>query len=155
MRIRTSAWPFLFILIGFLLAVIRRPSVTTVVLAVSVLGWAAVRALDSCEVFGSCATRTSSYKRASSLLAAADHATHILRNTCEPAADSGHVVGGLIILVESALSYLGAGVPPPTALGLDGVGRRGLIDTACGSRSPRTGNWHGGAVWQLSRRLAA
>ena len=41
--------------------------------------------------------------------------THILPNIVNPLLILATLSVGLIILVESALSYLGAGVPPPTA----------------------------------------
>src|SRR5216683_2402957 len=57
--------------------------------------------------------------------------THILPNIVNPLLILATLSVGLIILVESALSYLGAGVPPPTAtwgsMVSDG---RGLIDSA-------------------------
>jgi len=57
--------------------------------------------------------------------------THIFPNIVNPLLILATLSVGLIILVESALSYLGAGIPPPTAtwgsMVSDG---RGLIDTA-------------------------
>ena len=57
--------------------------------------------------------------------------THIFPNIVNPLLILATLSVGLIILVESALSYLGAGVPPPTAtwgsMVSDG---RSLIDTA-------------------------
>src|SRR6202022_2076526 len=131
MRITDISLAFPFILIGFLLAVTLGPSVTTVVLAVSVLGWAPYARLIRGEVLK---LRNVDFVLQARIMGCSPlriMLTHILPNIVNPLLILATLSVGLIILVESALSYLGAGVPPPTAtwgsMVSDG---RGLIDTA-------------------------
>src|SRR5712692_3182966 len=131
MRITDIGLAFPFILIGFLLAVILGPSVTTVVLAISLLGWAPYARLIRGEVLK---LRNADFVLQARIIGSSPMRimlTHILPNIVNPLLILATLSVGLIILVESALSYLGAGVPPPTAtwgsMVSDG---RGLIDTA-------------------------
>ncbi len=131
MRITDISLAFPFILIGFLLAVILGPSVTTVVLAISLLGWAPYARLIRGEVLK---LRNADFVLQARIIGCSPKRimlTHILPNIVNPLLILATLSVGLIILVESALSYLGAGVPPPTAtwgsMVSDG---RGLIDTA-------------------------
>jgi peptide/nickel transport system permease protein len=131
MRITDISLAFPFILIGFLLAVILGPSVTTVVLAVSVLGWAPYARLIRGEVLKLRNADFVLQARVIGCSSARIMLTHIFPNIVNPLLILATLSVGLIILVESALSYLGAGVPPPTAtwgsMVSDG---RSLIDTA-------------------------
>jgi peptide/nickel transport system permease protein len=131
MRITDISLAFPFILIGFLLAVTLGPSVTTVVLAISLLGWAPYARLIRGEVLK---LRNADFVLQARIMGCSPvriMATHILPNVVNPLLILATLSVGLVILVESALSYLGAGVPPPTAtwgsMVSDG---RGLIDTA-------------------------
>jgi peptide/nickel transport system permease protein len=131
MRITDISLAFPFILIGFLLAVILGPSVTTVVLAISLLGWAPYARLIRGEVLK---LRNADFVLQARVIGCSPRRimlTHILPNIVNPLLILATLSVGLIILVESALSYLGAGVPPPTptwgSMVSDG---RGLIDTA-------------------------
>jgi peptide/nickel transport system permease protein len=131
MRITDISLAFPFILIGFLLAVTLGPSVTTVVLAISLLGWAPYARLIRGEVLK---LRNADFVLQARIMGCSPvriMATHILPNVVNPLLILATLSVGLVILVESALSHLGAGVPPPTAtwgsMVSDG---RGLIDTA-------------------------
>ncbi len=131
MRITDISLAFPFILLGFLLAVTLGPSVTTVVLAISVLGWAPYARLIRGEVLK---LRNADFVLQARIIGCSPlriMLTHIFPNIVNPLLILSTLSVGLIILVESALSYLGAGVPPPTAtwgsMVSDG---RGLIDTA-------------------------
>ena len=131
MRITDISLAFPFILIGFLLAVILGPSVTTVVLAISLLGWAPYARLIRGEVLK---LRNADFVLQARIVGCSPlriMLTHIFPNIVNPLLILATLSVGLIILVESALSYLGAGVPPPTAtwgsMVSDG---RSLIDTA-------------------------
>jgi peptide/nickel transport system permease protein len=131
MRVTDISLAFPFILIGFLLAVTLGPSVTTVVLAISVLGWAPYARLIRGEVLK---LRNADFVLQARIMGCSPlriMVTHIFPNVVNPLLILATLSVGLVILVESALSYLGAGVPPPTAtwgsMVSDG---RSLIDTA-------------------------
>ena len=131
MRITDISLAFPGILIALLLAVTLGPSYTTVVLAICLLGWAPYARLIRGEVLK---LRTADFVLQARIIGASPlriMATHIFPNVINPLLILATLSVGLIILVESALSYLGAGVPPPTAtwgsMVSDG---RGLIDTA-------------------------
>jgi peptide/nickel transport system permease protein len=131
MRITDISLAFPFILIGFLLAVTMGPSLTTVVLAISLLGWAPYSRLLRGEVLK---LRNADFVLQARIIGCSPFRimlTHILPNVVNPLLILATLNVGLIILVESALSYLGAGIPPPTAtwgsMVSDG---RSLIDTA-------------------------
>src|SRR5438067_12541492 len=119
------------IVIALLLAVTMGPSFTTVVLAISLLGWAPYARLIRGEVLK---LRNADFVLQARIIGCSPlriMATHIFPNVVNPLLILSTLSVGLIILVESALSYLGAGIPPPVAtwgsMVSDG---RGLIDTA-------------------------
>src|ERR1700730_17490593 len=131
MRITDTSLAFPGILIALLLAVTLGPSFTTVVLAISLLGWAPYARLIRGEVLR---LRTADFVLQARIMgcsATRIMLTHILPNIVNPLLILSTLSVGLVILLESALSYLGAGIPPPTAtwgsMVSDG---RGLIDTA-------------------------
>jgi peptide/nickel transport system permease protein len=131
MRITDISLAFPGILIALLLAVTLGPSYTTVVLAICLLGWAPYARLIRGEVLK---LRNADFVLQARIIGCSPlriMATHIFPNVINPLLILATLSVGLIILVESALSYLGAGVPPPTAtwgsMVSDG---RGLIDTA-------------------------
>jgi len=131
MRITDVSLAFPGILIALLLAVTMGPSFTTVVLAVSLLGWAPYARLIRGEVLK---LRNADFVLQARIIGCSPlriMATHIFPNVVNPLLILSTISVGLVILVESALSYLGAGIPPPTAtwgsMVSDG---RGLIDTA-------------------------
>jgi peptide/nickel transport system permease protein len=119
------------IVIALLLAVTMGPSFTTVVLAISLLGWAPYARLIRGEVLK---LRNADFVSQARIIGCSPlriMVTHIFPNVVNPLLILATLSVGLVILVESALSYLGAGIPPPTAtwgsMVSDG---RGLIDTA-------------------------
>src|SRR5439155_19440205 len=129
--IRGSRLAFHFIVVGCMLAVILGPAVASVVLAISLLGWAPYARLIRGEVLK---LRNAGFVLQARIVGCSPPRimlTHIFPNIGNPLLILATLSVGLIILVESALSYLGAGVPPPTAtwgsMVSDG---RGLIDTA-------------------------
>jgi peptide/nickel transport system permease protein len=131
MRITDISLAFPGILIALLLAVILGPSFTTVVLAISLLGWAPYARLIRGDVLK---LRNADFVLQARIIGCSPKrimATHIFPNIINPLLILATLSVGLIILVESALSYLGAGIPPPTptwgSMVADG---RGLIDTA-------------------------
>jgi len=131
MRITDISLAFPGILIALLLAVILGPSFTTVVLAISLLGWAPYARLIRGEVLR---LRNADFVLQARIIGCSPWRimlTHIFPNVINPLLILATLSIGLIILVESALSFLGAGIPPPTptwgSMVSDG---RGLIDTA-------------------------
>jgi peptide/nickel transport system permease protein len=131
MRITDISLAFPGILIALLLAVTLGPSFTTVVLAISLLGWAPYARLIRGEVLK---LRTADFVLQARIMGCSPlriMVTHIFPNVINPLLILATLSVGLVILIESALSYLGAGIPPPTAswgsMVSDG---RGLIDTA-------------------------
>ena len=130
-RVTDVSLAFPGILIAMLLAVSLGPSFKTVVLAISLLGWApyarlirgealrlrAADFVDQARIIGSSSLRIM--------------LRHIFPNIVNPLIIMMTLSVGLVILTEAALSYLGAGIPPPDpswgSMVSDG---RGLIDTA-------------------------
>jgi peptide/nickel transport system permease protein len=117
--------------IALLLAVTLGPSLTTVVLAISLLGWAPYARLIRGEVLK---LREADFVLQARIIGCSPQRimlTHIFPNIVNPLLILATLSVGLIILVESTLSFLGAGIPPPTAswgsMVSDG---RGLIDSA-------------------------
>ena len=131
MRFTDVSLAFPGILIALLLAVTMGPSFTTVVLAICLLGWAPYSRLIRGEVLK---LRNADFVLQARIIGCSPlriMATHIFPNVINPLLILATLSVGLIILIESALSYLGAGIPPPTptwgSMVSDG---RGLIDTA-------------------------
>jgi peptide/nickel transport system permease protein len=131
MRVTDVSLAFPGILIALLLAVTLGPSFSTVVLAISLLGWAAYARLIRGEVLK---LRNADFVLQARIIGCSPWRimlTHIFPNVVNPLLILATLSVGLVILIESALSYLGAGIPPPTptwgSMVSDG---RGLIDTA-------------------------
>ncbi|HLZ27091.1 MAG TPA: ABC transporter permease [Chloroflexota bacterium] len=131
MRITDISLAFPGILIALLLAVTLGPSLTTVVLAISLLGWAPYARLIRGEVLK---LRTADFVLQARIMGCSSlriMVTHIFPNIVNPLLILATLSVGLIILLESTLSFLGAGIPPPIAtwgsMVSDG---RSLIDTA-------------------------
>jgi peptide/nickel transport system permease protein len=131
MRITDISLAIPLILIALLLAVTINPSFTTVVIALSLLGWAPYARLIRGEVLK---LRTADFVLQARIIGCSPlriMVTHIFPNIVNPLLILATLSVGLIILVESTLSYLGAGIPPPTATwGSEVSDGRGLIDTA-------------------------
>ena len=115
MRITDISLAFPGILIALLLAVILGPSFTTVVLAISLLGWAPYARLIRGDVLK---LRTADFVLQARIMGCSPRRimlTHIFPNIVNPLLVLATLFMGGVILLESALSYLGAGVPPPVA----------------------------------------
>ena len=113
MRVTDISLAFPGILIALLLAVTLGPSFTTVVLAISLLGWAAYARLIRGEVLK---LRNMDFVAQARIVGASPGRimlTHIFPNVVNPLLILATLSVGLVILIESALSYLGAGIPPP------------------------------------------
>jgi peptide/nickel transport system permease protein len=131
MRVTDISLAFPGIVVALLLAVILGPSFTTVVLAISLLGWAPYARLIRGEVLK---LREADFVLQARIIGCSPlriMLTHIFPNIVNPLLILATLFLGAVILIESALSYLGAGIPPPTAswgsMVSDG---RSLIDTA-------------------------
>jgi peptide/nickel transport system permease protein len=131
MRVTDVSLAIPSIVIALLLAVTLGPSFLTVVLAISILGWAPYARLIRGEVLK---LRNADFVLQARIIGCSSARimlTHIFPNVINPLLILMTLSVGLIILVESGLSFLGAGVPPPVptwgSMVSDG---RGLIDTA-------------------------
>jgi peptide/nickel transport system permease protein len=131
MRITDISLAFPGIVIALLLAVILGPSLPTVVLAISLLGWAPYARLIRGEVLR---LREADFVLQARIIGCSPRRimlTHIFPNIINPLLILATLFLGAVILIESALSYLGAGIPPPVpswgSMVSDG---RSLIDTA-------------------------
>ena len=131
MRVTDISLAFPGILIALLLAVTMGPGFTTVVLAISLLGWAPYARLIRGEVLKLRSADFVLQARIIGCSPARIMLTHIFPNVINTLLVLSTLFVGLVILTESALSYLGAGIPPPTAswgsMVSDG---HSLIDTA-------------------------
>ncbi len=131
MRLTDISLAFPGILIALLLAVIMGPSFKTVVLSISLLGWAPYARLIRGEVLK---LRQADFVQQARIIGCSPlriMVTHVFPNIVNTLLVLATLFVGLVILLESALSYLGAGIPPPTAtwgsMVSDG---RDLVDTA-------------------------
>ena len=119
------------IFIALLLAVVLGPSFKTVVLALSILGWAPYARLIRGEVLK---LREADFIAQARIIGSSSLRVmikHVFPNVVNPLIVIATMSVGLVILMESALSYLGAGIPPTTpswgSMVSDG---RNLIDKA-------------------------
>jgi peptide/nickel transport system permease protein len=131
MRITDISLAFPMILIALLLAVVLGPSFKTVVLALSILGWAPYARLIRGEVLK---LREADFIAQARIIGSSSlriMIKHIFPNVVNPLIIIATMSVGLVILTESILSYLGAGIPPPNpswgSMVSDG---RNLIDKA-------------------------
>jgi peptide/nickel transport system permease protein len=114
MRITDVSLAIPQILIALLLAVVLGPSFKTVVLAISILGWAPYARLIRGEVLK---LREADFIAQARIIGSSSlriMIKHIFPNVVNPLIVIATMSVGLVILMESALSYLGAGIPPPT-----------------------------------------
>jgi peptide/nickel transport system permease protein len=119
------------ILIALLLAVVLGPSFKTVVIALSLLGWATYARLVRGEALR---LREADFVQQARIIGASPlriMIIHIFPNVVNSLIVISTMSIGLVILAEAALSYLGAGIPPTTpswgSMVSDG---RNLIDRA-------------------------
>jgi len=119
------------ILIALLLAVALGPSFKTVVLAISILGWAPYARLIRGEALRLREVDFVAQARITGSSSLRIMIVHIFPNVINPLIVISTMSVGLVILMEAALSYLGAGIPPTTpswgSMVSDG---RNLIDRA-------------------------
>jgi len=131
MRITDVTLAFPIILIALLLAVILGPSFKTVVLAISIIGWAPYARLIRGEALKVSQADFVAQARIIGSSSMRIMTRHIFPNVVNPLIVMATLMVGLVILLEASLSYLGAGIPPPTpswgSMVSDG---RNLIDTA-------------------------
>jgi peptide/nickel transport system permease protein len=102
------------ILIALLFAVVLGPSFKTVILSLSMLGWAFYARLIRGETLK---LRRADFVMQASIIGSSPlriMRVHIFPNIINSLIVMATLQIGLIILVEAALSYLGAGIPPPT-----------------------------------------
>ncbi len=131
MRVTDISLSFPAILIAILLAASIGPGYWTVVLALSILGWAPYARLIRGEALK---LREEDFVAQARIIGASPIRTmvkHIFPNIINPLIIMMTLSVGMVILTEAALSYLGAGIPPPNpswgAMVNDG---RNFIDTA-------------------------
>ncbi|OGO41022.1 MAG: hypothetical protein A2137_01015 [Chloroflexi bacterium RBG_16_58_8] len=131
MRITDASLAFPGILLALLLAVALGPSFKTVVLAISILGWAPYARLIRGEALK---VRQTDFVAQARIIGSSPlriMVRHIFPNVINPMIVMMTLSLGMVILVEAALSFLGAGIPPPTpswgSMVSDG---RNLIDSA-------------------------
>ncbi len=131
MRITDVSLAFPPILLALLLATILGPSFSTVVLALSILGWAPYARLIRGETLR---LREADFVAQARIIGSSPMrimTRHIFPNVVNPLIVIATMQVGFVILLEASLSFLGAGIPPPTpswgAMVSDG---RNLIDTA-------------------------
>jgi peptide/nickel transport system permease protein len=131
MRFTDVSLAFPGILIALLLAVILGPSFWTVVLAISLLGWAPYARIIRGEALKQSQADFVAQARVNGCSPLRIMVRHVFPNVINPLIVIATLQIGLVILLEATLSYLGAGIPPPTAswgaMVSDG---RNVIDTA-------------------------
>jgi peptide/nickel transport system permease protein len=131
MRVTDISLAFPAILIAILMAATIGPGYWTVVLAISMLGWAPYARLIRGEALK---LRESDFVAQARIIGASPVRImfrHIFPNVLNPLIVMVTLSVGFVILTEAALSYLGAGIPPPAASWGNMVNDgRTFIDTA-------------------------
>ncbi|MBN2239942.1 MAG: ABC transporter permease [Dehalococcoidales bacterium] len=131
MRITDICLSFPAILVAMLLAVSMGPSFTTVVLAVSVLGWAPYARLIRGETLK---LREADFVAQARIIGSSSPRImihHIFPNIINSLIIIMTLQVGLLIITEASLSFLGVGIPPPSPSWGNMVNDgRNLIDTA-------------------------
>ena len=126
-----AALAFPALLIALLLAVALGPSFSTVVLALSALSWAPYARMMRGEVIKLREEDFIAQARIIGSSPARILLRHVFPNVINTLVVLMTMSVGLVILIEASLSFLGAGIPPPTpswgSMVSDG---RNLIDTA-------------------------
>lgn len=113
MRITDVSLSFPAILIALLLAATIGPGYWTVVLALSILGWAPYSRLIRGEALRLREEGFVAQARIIGTSSARTMVRHIFPNIINPLIVMMTLSIGMVILTEAALSYLGAGIPPP------------------------------------------
>jgi ABC-type dipeptide/oligopeptide/nickel transport system permease subunit len=118
MRFTDICMSFPGLLLAMLLSVSLGPGFFTVVLALSILGWAGYARLIRGEALR---LRSADFVAQARIIGSSPlriMLRHIFPNVVNPLIVVVTLSVGMIILAESALSYLGIGIPPPTHLGV-------------------------------------
>jgi peptide/nickel transport system permease protein len=114
MRVTDAALAFPALLIALLLGVALGPSFGTVVLALSALGWAPYSRMMRGEVVK---LRGEDFVAQARIIGSSTVRIimkHIFPNVINTLVVLMTMSIGLVILIEASLSFLGAGIPPPT-----------------------------------------
>ena len=131
MRITDISMAFPPILVAMLLVVSMGPSFFTVVLAISILGWAPYARLIRGETLK---LRETDFVAQARIIGASPvriMLRHIFPNVINPLIIIMTLQIGLLILTEAALSFLGVGIPPPAPSWGNMINDgRNLVDTA-------------------------
>jgi peptide/nickel transport system permease protein len=131
MRFADGSIAFPGILIALLFAISLGPGVWTVIVSLSVLGWASYARIVRGEVLRLRNLEFVIGARVVGCSPARIMATHLLPNVLDAWVVIMTLQIGLVVLAEATLGFLGAGVPPPTpswgSLVSDG---RNFVDTA-------------------------
>jgi peptide/nickel transport system permease protein len=114
MRVTDAALAFPALLIALLLGVTLGPSFSTVVLALSALGWAPYARMMRGEVMKLRGEDFVAQARIIGSSTARIIIKHIFPNVINTLVVLMTMSIGLVILIEASLSFLGAGIPPPT-----------------------------------------
>ncbi|HEX9976128.1 MAG TPA: ABC transporter permease [Dehalococcoidales bacterium] len=115
MRVTDISLAFPAILIALLFAATIGPGYWTVVLAISILGWAPYARLIRGEALK---LREADFVAQARIIGASPlriMVNHIFPNIINPLIIMVTLSVGMVILTEAILSYLGAGIPPPAA----------------------------------------
>jgi len=115
MRVTDAALAFPALLIALLLGVALGPSFGTVVLALSALGWAPSARMMRGEVLKLRGEDFVAQARIIGSSPARILIKHIFPNVVNTLVVLMTMSVGLVILIEASLSFLGAGIPPPTS----------------------------------------
>lgn len=131
MRIVDGIFAFPTVLLAMLLAVALKPSLTNVIVIISLVFWGRFARLVRGEVLS---WKTRDFVALARVAGAGPLQImfrHILPNVLDTAVVMATLQVGYVILLEAALSFLGVGVPPPTPSwgGIVAEGR-GFISTA-------------------------
>ncbi|MBN1188476.1 MAG: ABC transporter permease [Dehalococcoidales bacterium] len=131
MRITDISMAFPPILVAMLLCVSMGPSFTTVVLAISLLGWAPYARLIRGEALK---LREEDFIAQARIIGTSPFRImlrHIFPNIVNPLIIVMTLQIGLLIITEASLSFLGVGIPPPAPSWGNMVNDgRNLVDTA-------------------------
>ena len=114
MRITDVSLAFPPILIAMLLATALGPAFSTVVIAMSILGWAGYARLIRGETLR---IREADYIAQAKIIGTSPARimlVHVFPNVLNPLIVMMTLAVGMMILIEAALSYLGVGIPPPS-----------------------------------------
>jgi peptide/nickel transport system permease protein len=114
MRATDATLSFPIILLALILAVTVGPSFTNVVLAIAVILWARYARVIRGQVLALMQLDFIAQARIAGAGATRIIARHLLPNTMNTLVVLVTLQVGYVIIVEASLSFLGAGIPPPT-----------------------------------------